>query len=392
MNRTYIAKTFFGLEEVLASEITALGGQNVEAVNRAVSFTGSKEVLYKTNLQCRTALRVLVPILNFKAHNETVLYKRIRRYPWWDLLSPEKTFAIDVTVNSTRFSHSKFVAYKVKDAIVDLMRHKFNNRRPSVDLKDPDLRINVHCRETTFNISLDSSGYSLHRRGYRIKSAAAPLNEALAAGMIILAGWDASSALYDPMYGSGTLLIEAAMLAAGRAPRIDWTRFGFQQWANYDDSLWRKVRNEALSSQRMEEPGLIYGSEIDAENELILSRYLEDIGLHKMVHFRKGDFFQVPPPAESGVLISNPPYGYRMEGDNINGFYKMIGDRLKASYTGWEAWILSANKEAMKHVGLRTSARHTLYNGPLECKFHKYELFTGKLKKKGPFHEVEKDL
>lgn len=375
-----IAKTFYGLEDVLAEEIRSLGGQEVKTLNRAVSFEGDMRLLYAANLECRTALRILKPFLHFSAHNETVLYKRLRRFPWWEILSLDQTFAIDATVHSKTFTHSKYVALKVKDAIVDLFRYKFNGRRPSVALDKPDLRINVHCREKDFSLSLDSSGASLHRRGYRIPNNEAPLNEALAAGMVLLSGWKPGGIFLDPMCGGGTLLIEAAMIAHGISPRHNWDSFSFMQWPDFDRQLWNSVKETSLQHSEAYTRRDIFGMDRDAGLLRAVQSRIRSLGLDTTIQISNGDFFHSTAPADQGILVVNPPYGKRLSLEDNAAFYRRIGDTLKTHYPGWQAWVLSGDKEAIKNVGLRTSRKLTLYNGPIECKFHRYELFRGSLK------------
>ena len=286
----YIAKTFLGLESVLKKEIEACGGVNVEELNRAVSFEGDLKCLYKVNLTARTALKVLKPFLEFKAHNETVFYKRLRRYDWTKLIGLDQTFKVNSVVNSDQFRHSKFVALKTKDAIIDLFRLKYNNQRPSIDLEHPDFGIEVHCRGIDFVISLDSSGDSLHKRGYRQSNRPAPLNEALAAGMILLSGWNGEKPFLDPMCGSGTLLIEAFMIARNIAPRMNRLQYLFMNWSNYDRALWHQVRNEAILDSNQNKVD-ITGFEIDSFLARDTGRLISSLGYASSIQVRNIDFF-----------------------------------------------------------------------------------------------------
>ena len=376
----FLAKTLFGLEDLLVSEILSLGGKNVQGLNRAVSFEGDLECLYRVNYESRLAIRILKPFLEFSAHNETVLYKRLRRYDWTQMLSLEQTFSIDSTVKSDFFKHSKYISLKTKDAIVDLFRLKNDGLRPSIDIKNPDFKINLHCNQKNFILSLDSSGESLHRRGYRQSDRQAPLNEILATGMILLSGWDKKKPFYDPMCGSGTLLTEAYAIANNIPPRQKRSSYGFMQWADFDLSLWQKVKAEA-DEKILRSQVKIFGSEIDEtqyyETKSLLSELeLSDIKLSHM------DFVNSDPPATEGIIVCNPPYGERLDENDVELLYKNVGDTLKTNYSGWEAWIISSNKQALKRIGLRPSKKLMLYNGSLECKYHKYEMYKGSKKKK----------
>ena len=375
----YIAKTMSGFEALLADEIQSLGGKNIEQLNRAVSFEGELEVLYKVNLWARTAIRVIRPFLSFKAHNETVFYKRLRRYDWTSILSLDKTFKINANVHSQLFTHSKYVALKTKDAIVDEFRMKYDGRRPSIELDNPDYLIDVHCTHNEFVISMDSSGASLHKRGYRQSDRRAPLNETLAAGMILLSGWEPSMPFLDPMCGSGTLLMEAYLIAKNIAPRMYRDHFAFMDWDNYDDPLWRSIKLQAFSSVAETTPK-IYGFEKNATEYSETRQLIRSRKLTEDIHLLHQDFFTSSPPTEAGMIIVNPPYGMRIEQDEIFEFYRNIGDTFKQKYQGWSAWVLSGNEPAIKSIGLRTSAKKTLYNGSIKCKFHRYDLYKGSKK------------
>ncbi len=376
----YIAKTMSGFENLLAEEISNLGGSQIEMLNRAVSFEGDIEVLYQVNLWARTAIRVIQPILEFKAHNETVLYKRLRRYDWTNLIPLDKTFKINSNVHSEVFTHSKYVALKTKDAIVDTFREKYNGERPNIELENPDFLLDVHCNKVDFVISIDSSGESLHKRGYRQKERRAPLNETLAAGMIMLSGWDKKMPLLDPMCGSGTILIEALLIARNIPPRFNRTHFAFMNWPEYNDELWRTIKLKSLATVKEGPVPLLFGFDIDPDEYAQTKKLLKSLDMDTYIDLHKIDFFSHECISESGFIITNPPYGLRIEQDDINDFYKNIGDTFKKHYQGWTAWVLSGNKEALKFLGLRTSKKMTLYNGAIECKYHRYDLYRGSKK------------
>ena len=376
----YVAKTIFGLEEILAQEIEEQGGKNIIQGNRAVTFDGDLEALYKVNLWSRTALRVIKPFLSFSAHNETVFYKRLRRFDWTELIGLDQTFMINSTVNSDVYNHSQYIALKTKDAIVDSFRERYNGLRPSIDLEFPDFVLDVHCRGIEFTISIDSSGRSLHRRGYRQSMRKAPLNEALAAGMIMLSGWDPKSPLLDPMCGSGTILTEAYMIAQNIAPRATWEHFAFMNWKDYDEPLWKRIFLGTLNAKKELETDII-GYDIDQEQIQETRQLLTDLGFED-IRLKRMDFTTSEKPHDEGTIITNPPYGIRLgEEEDVTELYKAVGDTFKQQYSGWTAWILSGNKQAIKRVGLRTSKKLTLFNGQIECKFHKYEMYKGSVKK-----------
>ncbi|MCL4118236.1 UNVERIFIED_CONTAM: hypothetical protein GTU68_001082, partial [Idotea baltica] len=306
----FVAKTIFGLEEILAQEVEEQGGQNIVKGNRAVEFDGDLESLYKINLWSRTALRVIKPFLSFSAHNETVFYKRLRRYDWTELIGLDQTFMINSTVNSDVYNHSQYIALKTKDAIVDSFRERYNGLRPSIDLEFPDFVLDVHCRGIEFTISLDSSGRSLHRRGYRQSMRKAPLNEALAAGMIMLSGWDKKTPLLDPMCGSGTILTEAYMIAQNIAPRASWERFAFMNWKGYDDALWKRILLSTLNAKKELETEII-GFDIDHEQIQETRELLSDLGFED-IRLKRMDFTESEKPLDEGTIITNPPYGIRI--------------------------------------------------------------------------------
>lgn len=373
-----LAKTFFGLEEVLANELKEIGAEEIVQHNRAVSFVGDLETMYKANYLSRTSLRVLKPILKFKVQSPKVLYKNVKKYDWKSLFSLKDTFAIDTVVSSEFFTHSKFVALKVKDAIVDNFRDEFGER-PNVDVDNPTVRINVHIFNDSCTISLDSSGDSLHKRGYRTASTPAPLNEALAAGMILLSEWDQNSDFIDGMCGSGTIPIEAGLIALNIPPGYLKESYGFMQWKDFDSELWESVK--AGVKTKTELNFNIIASDKSPEAIEASARNIKSAKLLKYIKLEQKYFDQQSSNSGSGTIVMNPPYGERLKEDDLNLFYSEIGDTLKTNFAGFDAWILSASFSSMKKIGLKTSKRLTLFNGALECKFFKYELYRGTKKK-----------
>ncbi|MFT2011319.1 THUMP domain-containing class I SAM-dependent RNA methyltransferase [Pontibacter sp. 13R65] len=386
-NFNIIATTLTGLEEVLAAELAELDMEFIKVGNRAVTCSGNLRQLYEANMWCRTAIRILKPIRNFKARDEKDLYQQVSKINWSEYLRLEQTFAIDAVVSHSTFEHSLFVAQLTKDAIVDQFR-KATGERPSVDRIRPDIRINLHMHENMVTISLDSSGDSLHRRGYREQTNVAPLNEVLAAGIIGLSGWDKRSALVDPMCGSGTLLIEAAMMAQNLAPGL-FRRdpFAFENWSDYNEDLFKMVWKTAEAKERQEPQATIIGYDIDSDYVQAARVNIANAGLEKVIKVEEADFFQTKAPSEQGVLVANPPYNERIVSDDINQLYKQIGDTLKNNYQGFDAFILTGNLEAAKHIGLRTTRRTPLYNGAIECRLLKYELYRGS--RRGGAEETE---
>ena len=370
-----VAKTQQGLEPLLAAELRDIGAHNIEEHNRAVSFEGDKETMYKANLYLRTALKILVPIAKFKAKGDQELYEEVRRIDWEQYMDVDGTLAVDSVVRSDFFSENQFVNLKTKDAIVDEFRDKYG-RRPSVDTENPDLRINLHIFQNECTISIDSSGESLHKRGYRTEANMAPLNEVTAAAMILLSGWDKKSTFIDPMCGSGTLLIEAGLMARNIPPGIFKDHFGFQKWKNYNAALWEKIREEAKANIKESEAKIIGGDAVFRVIEKARNN-ITRAGLDGDIIITNKRFEEHKPSDEGGTVIINPPYGERLEMEDINGFYKLIGDTLKKNFTGYDVWIISSNKEAMKKIGLAASKRLIVWNGPLECKFHKFEMYRG---------------
>lgn len=373
-----IAKTIFGLEEVLSQELQRLGAKDVEVHNRAVSFTGDKGFMYKANICLRTALRVLVPIKTFAIKDEKSLYAALQGINWEEYMDVTDTLAIDTVLNSDLFTHSQYISQKAKDAIVDQFRAKYGER-PSVDLDKPTIRVHLHIFKDSCTVALDSSGESLHKRGYRDKTNLAPLNEVLAAGMVLLTGWDKRSTFIDPMCGSGTILIEAALIANNIPPGYYRDAYSFEGWKKYlpfDEELYNTIFDAAIDKITNHQQSIL-GGELSPN---VAKKAKENVKLAKVddiVSVKVSDIkdFEVPPGR--GVVIINPPYGERMVKDNIEELYKTIGDTFKKSFSGYDCWVLSSNLDAFKHVGLRPSRKIVLYNGQLECRFMKYEMYQG---------------
>lgn len=379
MNQEFelIAKTFQGLEEVLAQELTELGASNIEIGRRMVSFTGDKAMMYRANFCLRTAIRILKPIKHFTAKTADEVYEAVKSIEWENYLDNMSSFAVDAVVFSNEFRHSKFVAYKVKDAIVDYFREKTGNR-PSVRINNPDVSFNIHVAEDQCTLSLDSSGESLHRRGYRQEQVEAPLNEVLAAGMILMTGWRGECDLIDPMCGSGTIPIEAALIARNIAPGVFRKEFGFEKWKDFDQDLFDSIYND--DSQEREFNHKIYGYDNNPKANEIATHNVKAAGVTKDVILKIQPFQQFEQPAEKSIIITNPPYGERISSGDLLDLYHMIGERLKHAFIGNDAWILSYRDECFDQIGLKPSIKIPLFNGALECQFRKYQLFDGKYK------------
>lgn len=375
-----LAKTFKGLEQVLAEELVQLGANNVQVERRAVSFTGDLRMLYTANMCLRTASRVLVPIASFKAKNTDDIYAQVKALDWSQYMTLKTTFQIDATVYSDFFRHSQFVTYRVKDAIVDYWMEK-ENARPSVKLEGADLYLNIHIAADRVTLSLDSSGESLHKRGYRVANTQAPINEALAAGMLLLAGWKGQSDLYDPMCGSGTLLIEAALIARNIAPGVYRQGFAFEKWANFDADLWDEVYNDDSRERVFKHK--IYGSDAGFYAAQAAQKNIQSAGLQRDIEVRQVRIQELRLVDEArnmdGALVMiNPPYGERLSQDkDVLRLYQDMGTALKHQFSGATAWVISSNEEALKCIGLRPAKRIHLVNGDLECLFNQYVLFKG---------------
>jgi putative N6-adenine-specific DNA methylase len=371
-----VAKTLFGIETVLADELAALGAGNIRILNRAVSFTGDKKIMYRANYNLRTALKILVPISSTELKNESGLYDYIRTIQWDQYLGVDDTLAIEVSLKSDLYTHSQFVAQRIKDAIVDQFRDKYG-RRPSVDLESPSLRVNAFVQQNMISLSLDSSSEPLYRRGYRFRQGLAPLNEVLAAGLIKLTGWNGDMPFIDFMCGSGTIAIEAAMMAANIPPGALGRPYGFQKWKEYDKELFREISHEGKNGKS---GNIVYASDISSEAVHLAMSHARNALVNDKINFRTCDFNEVIPPEGPGVILINPPYGERIIPADINELYARIGDKFKKSFGGYTAWIFSGNAEAMKHVGLRPSRKIPLYNGQLECRLNCFTLYSGSMK------------
>jgi len=371
----YTATTLAGLEEVLAQELIEIGADEVQIGRRSVYFSGDMKMLYKANYCLRTALRILVPIDSYKIYSVDDLYQRAKNFKWEDLFDCDQTFAIQSTVFSDLFDNSMYASLKLKDAIVDRFRYKFD-KRPNVDSKNPDVLINLHISAEFCTISLDSSGESLHKRGYRVGQNEAPMSEVLAAGLLRLSDWDQKSELIDPMCGSGTIAIEAAMLANGIYPGSIRKNFGFKNWRSFNPELFKWMEDEVQPVAQT--PVKISASDILRRNVDIASKNADEAGVSSLIDFKVSDFKLLEPASEKPFLLFNPPYGERMTPDDTN-FYAMIGERLKHHYTNATVWMIST-PQCLKSIGLRPSRKIPILNGSLECSFRKYELYSGSKK------------
>ena len=368
-----VAKTLFGLEGVLADELRALGAREIQPFNRLVTFKGDLRLLYRANICCRTAIRILKRIRKFNAADEKELYAQVRKIDWSRYLDETGSLAIDPVVTRSTFTNSLYVAQRAKDAIVDQFRER-TGARPSVRLENPDLRLNLHMNENIVSLYLDSSGDSLHRRGYRTETNIAPMNEVLAAGIIQLSGWDCASPFADGMCGSGTLVIEAALMARKIPPGAFRKEFGFERWKDYDPALYREAFQEATAGEMEKLPFEIVGSDLDAQAIRAAARNVRNAGLENDVRIERRSFEEQTPPRGRGVLILNPPYGERIAVQQINTLYRMIGDTLKKKYAGWTACVVSGNPEALDSLGLRPSRVTQLFNGPIECRLLEFQV------------------
>lgn len=373
------AKTFFGFEGILAEELKALGAADVTVKNRLVEFYGDSGFLYKANYSLSTALRVLKPIYSFSVKNETQLYDKFKRFPWEDYLDIDQTFVINSTVHSNYFTHSHYAALKVKDALVDRFNEKFR-KRPSVDKSNPDIWFNLHISHDKVTLSLDSSGESLHKRGYKIQHGKAPINEVLAAGLLKIAGWNGKGNLLDPMCGSGTILAEAAIIAANIPPQIHREQFAFQNWSDYDADLFDKIK-ETRINRICEFTGKIVGYDNNPEMLRIAEHNMISADLTDFIEVKYQDFFMSEKDLFPVLIVFNPPYNERLESDNEK-LYKSIGDTLKNNYPNTFAWLITSDLSAKKYVGLRPSKKVKVFNGKLECDFLRYDIYEGSKKSK----------
>lgn len=372
-----IAKTLPGLEEVLATEVRRLGGKDVKTLIRGVSFVGDTGFMYKANLCLRTALRILKPIYDFKFRSQDDFYRRVKQFDWSSIMNEDTTFVIHSSGKSDTFTHSLFTAQKAKDAIVDQFR-ELKGVRPNVDKRSPDISIHVYLNHHECSISLDSSGESLHKRGYKIAVGEAPISEVLAAGMILMTGWDGLSSFYDPFCGSGTLAIEAAMIAQNLPANLFRDNFGFMTWNDYDEDLHAKIEESSLKKARGFDHK-IYASDIDPVMVIKAKKNISEATFDEIIDISRRDFLNSTPPEPGVTLIFNPPYNEKLRADT-GDLYKNIGDTLKSNYSGSNAWMITSDLEGLKSLGLRTSRRINLMNGALECKFVKYEMYKGSKK------------
>lgn len=373
-----LAKTMYGLEEILADELKNLGAQNIKIQNRAVSFKGDTGFMYKANLNLRTCLRILKPIQTFQAHNEKELYKNILKIDWEKYLTTESTFATHATTNSEVFNHSKYASLLVKDGIADYFRNKYD-KRPNVDPENPDLTINLHINKHTCTVSLDSSGESLHKRGYKLDTIIAPMNEVLASGLILLSGWNKQDNFHDPMCGSGTLLIEAAMIAYNIPANIFRNKFGFESWKDFDSELFEKIKNVSLDKE-VDFKGTITGGDNFQKAIRISRKNIENALMFENIKVKNEDFFETS-IKENSFVIFNPPYGERIE-LGINEFYEKVGNSLKNNYKNCTVWIISSDLENMKMIGLKPTKKINLMNANLKCSFREFKIYVGSKKSK----------
>ncbi len=369
-----VAKTFQGLEEILADELRGIGALNVQPGRRMVAFEGDLATLYKANLCCRTALRILKPIYKFTASDPDALYEMTKEFDWTSVLSIDKTFSIDSVVNSEQFTHSRYVTYRVKDGIVDFFKDRFGaDKRPGVRLQDADVMINVHIDGNRVTLSLDSSGESLHKRGYRVAQTEAPINEVLAAGILLKSGWKGECPLVDPMCGSGTFLIEAALIAANINPGVYRKRFAFEQWKDFDEELFESLYND--DSQERTFDYKIYGSDISPKAIAIAEQNIKQAGVGRYINLSIKPLSQWTEAPADGVLVTNPPYGERISVNDMDGLYEMIGNKLKNVFKGYHAWIIGYQDEYFRRIGLAPSLKMPLLNGSLECELREYIIF-----------------
>lgn len=375
----FVAKTLYGLEKVLAAELSGIGASNVRIANRAVVFDGDKYLLYKSNYSLRTALSILVPAGEFKARSKDDLYKGASRINWSGFINAEDTFSVSSVVKSPYFEHSGYAGLIVKDAVADHFRNK-TGKRPSVNTEEPSILINLHISNDTTTVSLDSSVVPLFKRGYRKEQHAAPLNEVLAAGILLLSGWNCKTNLIDPMCGSGTFSIEAGLIASGRAPGKFRKGFGFMKWRDFDKKLFDKVKADCEKSEMTPEIK-IFASDISSDAVGQATVNIAAAGLSDIITLRKADFKDSENPGgEHSQLFINPPYGLRLQPEELDGLYSMVGSTLKHRYTGCTAWIITPNLEAVKNIGLKPKEKTTLFNGALECSLLRYEMYPGSKK------------
>lgn len=372
-----VVKTFGGLEDLLAGELRELGAKEVTPLKRAVECIGDNSTLYLANLKCRTALKVLKPIYDFEASDPEQVYHKLRHLDWGTYLTVDKTFSIQSVVYSDSFNHSKFVSYKVKDAIVDFF-NKETGKRPSVSHSNPDILFNIHIAGNQCTLSLDSSGESLHKRGWRVEQTEAPINEVLAAGLLMMTGWKGECDLYDPMCGSGTFLVEAAMIATNTPPGLYRQGFAFEKWNDFDTDLFDELYNDDSGEKVFEHK--IYGSDVSRIATDKALKNVKNAGMNKYIEVQTLTFQSLEPKSKKGIIVTNPPYGERLKVHDLKNLYSIIGERLKHHFMGYNAWILGYLEESFYAIGLRPSAKIKLKNGPLDCQFRHYELYDGSKK------------
>lgn len=370
-----LAKTYYGLEECLARELTELGADNIQISNRAVSFEGDLKLLYKANLQLHTALRILRPITVFKAASADDVYDNLRNFDFTSVMKVNDTFIINETVNSETMHNSQFVKYRAKDALVDFFCEKFD-KRPNVSVQNPDICFDLHVSHDTVTLSLDASGDSLHLRGWRVDQTAAPISEVLAAGMIKMTGWHGESDFVDPMCGSGTLLIEAALIALNMAPCLYRRRFAFEKWHDFDADLFDEVYNDDSTERDFDHH--IYGYDIDPKAVAIANRNVKAAGFSKYITVQLRSVADFTTHDEPAIMVTNPPYGKRIVTDDMFDLYRSLGTALKHHFTGNTAWVISSDKSLLTAIGMKPSAKFKLINGALECQYCRYEIFAGK--------------
>jgi len=375
-----ICKTFQGLEQVLADELTALNAKNVEIIKRAVVCDYNIELLYRCNLELRTCLKVLVPLFEFESNSPDDLYGFATRIPWEDYFSIDQSFAIDFTIQSEFFTHSQFASLKLKDAICDRFRKFHKDKRPDVNTEKPDILFNLHINKNNVTISMDSSGTSLHQRGNRVEQTIAPINEVLAAGLILMSKWDRQSHFVDAMCGSGTIVIEAASLAINKAPNLDRTYFCFKNWTNYDKTLYNDICTE-LELKITDFEYKIIGSDNNKKSVFISENNVKKAGFTHLIEIREISIQKMIPPMGNGTLIINSPYGERMEAYQIDLLYKQIGDAFKQHFTGYICGIISNNFAGLKLIGLKPMKKYSVINGKLDCVFYLYEMYEGTKRK-----------
>lgn len=377
-----IAKTMMGLEEIVAEELRECGAQDIECLNRAVSFVGDMKVLYRANYTCRTALAILKPFAEFEANDEQELYDRVYQIKWEKIMDVDCTFMIDSTTSGEIFTHSYYAALKTKDAIVDRFRRNFG-QRPSIDTENAEYKFNLHIADNHVTLLINSSGDSLHKRGYRQAVGIAPINEVLAAGMIKLSGWKCDCNFYDPMCGSGTLLIEAAMLANHiPAQYYRGDRFAFKRWKEFNLGVWKSIKDE--ENRKIGQGDFdyeIWGNDIDMTVLQQAEKNLEFAKLHKDVMLHCGSFENQEPPEGRTLIVTNPPYGERIKIEDLNAMYQQLGDTFKRLYgENCEVWLITSDFEAMKHIGLKPSKKIPLLNGALDCRLLQFQLYEGSKK------------